>query len=157
MLLTEVAKIVASDGVAPRANIANTSARVRGLKHGLFFLLTSILFVPLAAIIALAVNADTPAFPAIVAFLTVVGGVLRMAYALLFESGEPGTAKTKTKRDDKNYFEKAGTAYELNAPPASATPFYSAPEQGKWRETNDLSRQHGSVTDNTTKLLHHDE
>jgi len=157
MLLTEVAKIVATDGLVPVAKGANSSARVRGLKHGLFFLLTSILFVPLAAIIALAVEARTPAFPAIVAFLTVVGGVLRMAYALLFESGDAGTAKVKNKGEDKNYLKNVAVAGELNAMPAeSAAPFYSAPEQGKWRDTNDLSRQPGSVTDGTTKLLHHE-
>jgi len=161
MLLTEVAKIVATDGQTAVSGKLNSSARVRGLKHGLFLLLLSFLFVPIASIIAIAVNADTPIFPAIVAFLTVVGGMLRMAYALLFESGEPGSADeliaAKRERRELRWNRKAKA--ELNAMPAAtaASPLYSAPEQGKWRDTNDLSRQPGSIADNTTKLLHHEE
>ena len=158
LLLTEIEKIVALDGRTPVSGKHNSSARVRGLKRGLFILLTSFLFVPLASIIALAVEADTPVFPAIVAFLTVVGGMLRMAYALLFESGEPESAEqlTAEKGRSKGIFRKKKGVQELPAMPAatSASPFYSAPEQGKWRDTNDLNARPSSVTDNTTKLLH---
>jgi hypothetical protein len=165
MQLAEVAKIVALDGRTPASGKLNSSARVRGLKHGLFFLLTSFLFVPLASIIAIAANADTPIFPAIVLFLTVIGGLLRMAYALLFESGEPesGDAQSDGSRPQRRFGRKQKQAPELNAMPANsaAAPFYSAPddaysvpEQGKWRDTNDLTANAPSVTDNTTKLLH---
>src|SRR5262245_2787016 len=76
--LTEIATVVANEGVIPGRAAAKSSARTRGLKQGLFLLLMSLLVVPIAAIITIA-NDATPFVAAATVFLTVVGGLLRMA------------------------------------------------------------------------------
>ncbi len=54
--------------------------------QGVFVFLLSFLIVPLAAIITIAFNWE-PFLPAISAILLTVGGLLRVVYALMFESG----------------------------------------------------------------------
>ena len=61
------------------------SARNRGLKQGLFIFLLTFLVVPIIAIMTVAANAE-PFAVVISALLLFVGGLLRMAYAMLFES-----------------------------------------------------------------------
>src|SRR6187401_2195574 len=90
LLLTEIATVVANNGIVP-GKTSGPSARTRGLKHGVFIFLLALLIVPIAAIITIATNAE-PFVAAGLFFLTVVGGLLRIIYALMFESGEPGSA-----------------------------------------------------------------
>src|SRR5687768_10297469 len=86
-LLTGIAEVVASGGNIPgrvgATSPASSSPRKRGLKQGLFIFLLSFLVVPLLAIATLAVNAEEPFAVVIAAILLTVGGMLRMAYALM--------------------------------------------------------------------------
>jgi len=157
LLLTEIATVVANNGMVP-GKTSGPSARTRGFKQGLFLLLSALLIVPIGAMITMVT--DSPPFMAAgLLFLTVVGGVLRMAYALLFESSESGSAtleqnlKAKT---DKVLKKKRQQNPELTAAPASAE-FYSDPKAQRWLETNELATPPPSVTDNTTKLLQTEE
>ena len=102
----------------------------------------------------MALNAD-PTLVAISAILFGVGGLLRVVYALMFESGEPGGKTLEEKilagTPILAVKEKVG---EL--PPAQSIPVnvYAPPTgAGNWRDTNDLAVTPGSVTDSTTKLL----
>ena len=156
LLLTEIATVVANNGIVP-GKTSGPSARTRGLKHGVFIFLLALLIVPIAAIITVATNAE-PFVAAGLFFLTVVGGLLRIIYALMFESGEPGSATleenvaTGTGKVLKRKQQKA----ELKSASANAE-FYSDPKAQRWLETNELAAPPPSVTDNTTKLLQKEE
>jgi hypothetical protein len=126
------------------------SPRKKGLIKGLFIFLLTFLIVPLTAIISAAAGMR-PWLVAISAVLLLVGGLLRMAYALMFESVNP-----------ENFSDPARVpAHLLRAPvgPASlpagstipASTYVGPPAAGHWRDTSDLEPR--SVTEGTTKLL----
>lgn len=121
--------------------------------QGVFIFLLSFLVVPLAALVTVFLNIE-PFLPAISAILLTVGGLLRVAYALMFESGVAGGASLEQNvmAASQNLFAGKKEAGEL--PPARSIPAsaYAPPSTGRWRETNELETP-GSVTDNTTKLL----
>lgn len=150
-LLTGVAEVVANEGHVPNAKqsaFATGSRRRRGVMQGAFIFLLSFLVLPILAIITVAVNAE-PFAVAFAAILLTVGGLLRVVYALMFESGAassttspPGTQQLSGNRASK----------ELPAGQSIPASVYSPPAGG-WRDTNDLAATPGSVTDSTTKLL----
>ena len=91
-LLTGVAQVVENEGIVPmpaQARLASGSPRRRGVMQGTFIFLLSFLIVPLVAIICMALTIG-PEPVAITAILLTVGGLLRIAYALMFESGVSG-------------------------------------------------------------------
>lgn len=152
-LLTGIADVVAAGGLIPQQRSGltgnNGSPRRRGIMQGSFIFLLSFLIVPIMAIISIALNIE-PFAVVISALLFGVGGLLRVAYALMFESGAP--------RD----LEKDNLLSEVRSspalPPSHSTPAapYTSPA-GSWRDTKDLQPQAGSVTDSTTKLLRKDD
>lgn len=160
-LLSGVAEVVANNGLVPVKAAANFPAsstpRKRGLKQGLFIFLLSFLVVPLLAILTLAVGAEEPIAVAIAAILLTVGGLLRMAYALMFESNQPTLQAGDAAHSAPHLFGAQPNAPAL--PPTRSMPAssYAPPVAGSWRDTNDLQHQPGSVTDSTTKLLQKDE
>jgi hypothetical protein len=152
--LTDVAAVVSNDGVIPGRVQAKSSARTRGLKQGFFLVLFSLLILPLAAIITVVNNAE-PFIAAAAFFLTMVAGLLRMAYAALFESGESGSATIEENliaKTDKVIKRRRQQKVELNPAPAAAE-FYASPEKSTWMDTTELVNTPPSVTENTTKLL----
>jgi hypothetical protein len=152
-LLTGIAEVVATGGIIPeqRTGITGnaTSARRRGIMQGIFIFLLSFLVVPITAMISIALNIE-PFLVAIAVVLFGIGGLLRTAYALMFESGAP------RRPINENLFPE--TRNQAALPPNRSTPAsaYASPA-GAWRDTNDLQLQPGSVTDSTTKLLQKDE
>ncbi len=152
-LLTGIAEIVASGGLIPekRSGITGDSGslRRRGIMQGLFIFLLSFLIVPIVTIISIALNIE-PFAVVISALLFSVGGLLRIAYAFMFQSGTPQSSS------EGNLF--AETRNPAALPPSQSTPVsaYTSPA-GQWRDTNDLQRHPASVTDSTTKLLQKDE
>jgi hypothetical protein len=92
-------------------------------------------------------------------FLLGGGGILRIAYALMFESNVRRSASLDDKAGDPNEGGKklgespaAGSLPAQREEPASA---YTAPRTGQWLDTNEL--EPASVTENTTKLLEKDQ
>src|SRR4030095_72043 len=89
-LLTGVAAVVATGGVVPTRPIgllgSDDSPKRRGVKQGVFWFLLAFLVVPIMAIITVAFRIP-PFLPVIALLLFGIGGLLRMAYAMLFESG----------------------------------------------------------------------
>jgi hypothetical protein len=87
------------------------------------------------------------------AILLLIGGLLRMIYAWMFESDEPSqTASEQNVLNEAHNF--LGKAKSENALlPAQSIPAssYIPPTQGNWRDTNDLAQP--SVAEGTTKLL----
>lgn len=160
--MTGIAHVIANDGIVPQQTgktfFAPGSARRRGVMQGVFIFLLSFLFVPLIAIVSLALNIE-PFFVAISAILFSVGGLLRVVYALMFESGIPG-GKTLEENVLSGSPILAGKPNSAELPPAQTIPvnvYAPPPGAGHWRDTNDLAPTPGSVTDSTTKLLQKEE
>lgn len=159
-LLTGIAQVVANDGIVPvqaPATFSAGSPRRKGVMQGAFVFLLSFLLVPLTAILCMAAGIG-PEPVAVIAVILTVGGLLRMAYALMFELGAPaGNAlEQNVMAAPQNMFGGNKEAGEL--PPAQSIPasvYAPPPGTGRWRETNELETP-GSVTDNTTKLLHNE-
>ena len=154
-LLTGVAEVVANQGVIAKPGLTGKvdSPRRRGIKQGLFLFLMVFLIAPLLAMMSVMLGFD-PALIAISAIVCVVGGLLRMTYALMFESGASNTVMTGSMPTAL-----PGAESRSSLPPAKSVPAssYASPAAGSWRDTNDLQPQPGSVTDNTTKLLQKDD
>lgn len=157
--LTGIAVVVANNGMLPSDTQAQTPSRFfpvrRGVKQGAFLFLLSFLVVPLVTMISIALNVEPYAVFAS-AMILGVGGILRALYALMFEPSEAPYHLPEGSNDPQS----------LNAAPLrSALPgstsvpasSYAPPSTGKWLDTNDLTREPGSVTDNTTKLLERDQ
>jgi hypothetical protein len=158
-LLTGVAQVVANEGIVPMpapAKFALGSPRRRGVMQGTFVFLLSFLIVPLVAIICMALRIG-PEPVAVTAIVLTVGGLLRIAYAMMFESGlgSVNALEHNVTAASQNLFAGKKEAGEL--PPAQSIPTsaYAPPGTGRWRETNELETP-SSVTDSTTKLLHNE-
>ena len=152
LLLTGVAQVVAQGGVLattdPGLPKGVTTPRNRGLKQGLFIFLLAFLVVPILTIISVALNIE-PYAVVLSAILLTVGGMLRAAYALMFESNVPALGSA-TSAESANLLSGSHAAGAL---PSQRADLYTSPA-GNWRDTNDLvERRPPSVTDSTTKLL----
>ena len=155
-LLTGATELLRTGGIIPQSagpSSSAGSARNRGLKQGLFIFLLSFLVVPIIAIITIALQVQEPFAVALAAILLFVGGLLRMAYAMLFESSSPTTVVTD--RAVRAFTGQRSGPHAL--PPQRDVPVsaYAPPQTGNWRDTNDL--QPTSVTESTTKLLNEDD
>ena len=155
-LLAAVGDLLQTGGINPLATTRTSSQqspKKRGLKQGLFLFLLTFLVAPLMGMLTVALRIE----PFLVGFAVVlcfIGGLLRMAYALMFESSEPGVPTLEEK-----VLAGANTLSSVKAnalPPQASMPAanYFTPAAGNWRDTNDL--QPTSVTENTTKLLEED-
>lgn len=158
-LLSAAAELLQTGGQNPYAVVRSAyrsiSPRKRGLKQGLFLFLLTFLVAPLMGMITVALRIE----PFLVGFAVVfffIGGLLRMVYALMFESAEPGGSTLEEKL--------IAHAAAINDPskqrvlaPQQTMPATSlaSPAAGSWRDTNDL--QPVSVTESTTKLLERDD
>lgn len=159
-LLTGIAEVLANGGIVPSGVDGGKNLptpRKKGLKKGLFIFLLAFLLVPLTAIVTLMVRAEEPFAVVIVAILLTVGGLLRMAYAMMFESNAPTEQAPEASiyQTAPNFLHKKPTVKAL--PPEQSIPAssYVPPINGNWRDTNDLTPT--SVTENTTKLLREEE
>jgi hypothetical protein len=152
-LLVAVGDLLQTGGINPHAVSTRTpttlSPRKRGIKQGLFLFLSTFLFAPLMGMISLALKIEP--FPVGIAVVVCfIGGLLRMVYALMFESAEPGVPilEEKVIANASLPPTRPNVLPSQNTVPAAQ---YFKPTAGNWRDTNDL--QPASVTENTTKLL----
>lgn len=162
-LLTGVNDLIINNGLIPNQpnqieEEIKDSPRKRGIKQGLMILLVGmLLIVPLLAMLHIATNSE-PFVMAIAAIISFFGGILRMIYAVMFESKYP-TGKTLEQKLFTATQNMLGNQQNKQAlPPQQSIPVtdYVAPPMGNWRETNDLV-QPGSVTDETTRMLQNKE
>jgi len=159
-LLTVVGELLQTGGQDPlaitRPGPHAISPRKRGLKQGLFLFLLTFLVAPLMVMISLALNIE-PFLVGIAVVVCFIGGLLRMVYALMFESAEPGVPTLEEKVIARAAAFKSTEADPRALPPPQYVPAANqfAPPGGNWRDTNDL--QPVSVTEGTTKLLEQDE
>ena len=130
-----------------------SSPKARGMKQGVFILLLTFLVVPLAAIFSVIVNLKP--WPAAIAAITLfVGGLLRIAYAALFESSVPDNTSSlpADNRTELGPARSGGALAPQRAEPAAA---FAAPGIGRWRDTNELEPH--SITEKTTRHLEIDK
>lgn len=159
-LLTAVGELLHTGGQNPFAPsssaIQRQSPRKRGLKQGLFLFLLTFLVAPLMGMISLALGIE-PFGVGIAVVVCFIGGLLRMAYALMFEEAAPsGTSSSDSFLDAaQHHLNRAPGMGAL--PPRRSVPVsqYMTPQTGNWRDTNDLEPV--SVTEGTTKLLEKDD
>jgi len=152
-LLTGTEQLLHIGGELPTARSGKNSAKWTGVKHGIFLILLAAVLVPLLGLLlTFGFGMRNPWPIGLVLFLGGGAGVLRIAYALMFESGN---AATLPSAGENQYTDHAlpGTGATTALPPQQ-TPSaadYISPGVGGWRDTNEL--EPASVTDNTTKLL----
>lgn len=158
-LMDGMLEVVINGGLPPKffnqIDSKAISPRRKGVKQGGLLLMSGLFIVPLLGVLSTLLDFD-PTVVGLAAIITFVGGIVRMLYALIFESGVPVTQQEDGLLDTvkQNLIEKAKGKKEL--PPEKTAPAssYIAPGQGNWRDTKDLTKT--SVTENTTKLLDDD-
>ena len=158
-LMNGLAEVVLNGGI-PQQLTANApkqpTPRRRGLKQGGAWFLLGVVLVPILGILSEILNFkdELVGLAAVIFFL---GGIVRMIFALIFESGNPAD-----KTIEENVYQTAQKLLNKNPqanalPPQQSIPVdsYTPPRAANWRDTNDL--EPSSVTDSTTKLLHNKE
>ena len=92
-LLTGTTELLQTGGINPAALSQSPSRQLsprrRGIKQGLFIFLLTFLVVPIVGMISVALKIE-PFGVGIASVFFFMGGLLRMVYALMFESSEPG-------------------------------------------------------------------
>jgi hypothetical protein len=154
--MTGLAGIVAKGGLPPEflggGDPKAASPKKRGLKQGALMMLSSLILVPIFAILTATLHL-TPAFVALTAIITFWGGLLRILYALIFESSQPTAAHAGFVDSFRQNLTGKRSAQPALPPqePQPADAYFRPPMAGHWRDTNDL--QPTSVTEDTTRTL----
>jgi hypothetical protein len=158
-LLTGVGELIKNGGALPQflqlgGGAKPMTPRRKGLRQGAMLFMSGILIVPLLAIILVGVLNFEGFAVGIAALLTFLGGILRMIFALMFESNQPygTTLEEDVLNTAQNFLNKNKSAAALPPQQSIPTSTYVPPAAGNWRDTNDLNAA-SSVTENTTKFL----
>ena len=130
------------------------SPRSRGIRQGLFIFLLTFVIAPIVGLISQFGLGIEPWPVGVVVFGMGFGGLLRIAYALMFESGNALLdAPRKASPKGSPALDRPKVIQALN--PQDANTHFDNRLGGTWLDTNDLRPP--SVTDNTTKLLERDQ
>ena len=157
-LLDGVTAVLASGGAVPTRYVQpgykQLSPRSKGVRQGALMMLSTLLIVPLMAIIGYGIIGLPAEFVGVTAVLCFVGGLLRILYALLMEdSVAPINLELMAGQTQPAVPQFARPVQNSALPPASvnATP--------GWRPRTNTAEiyQPPSVTENTTRLLDKDE
>lgn len=157
-LLEGVSAVLAAGGQVPMRFVqpGNTklSPRSKGVRQGALMMLSTLLLVPLMAIITVNFDIAPELFVPATAILFFVGGLLRILYALMMEDAYPkaevnqaaGYAPTGLNQLD-------ASARNVALPPAPAN------AAAGWRPRTNTAEiyQPPSITENTTRLLDKDD
>lgn len=151
-LLTGTAELLQMGGTLPQTPAADQrSPRSRGIRQGVFMFLLMFVLAPVVGIISEFGLGIEPWPVGVVVAILGLGGLLRIAYALMFESKFP-TSLPEARLNRELH----PSPYNLSVsalPPertAAASDFIS-PTFG--RQTGPMPAEPSSVTDETTKLL----
>jgi uncharacterized integral membrane protein len=151
-LLTATAELLSNDGVpAGREPVSSKpSPRWTGVKFGIFLMLLTLVIAPVIGIIVTFAFGIEPWPMGIVLFLGFGSGVLRIAYALLFEASR---AESETDPAADRLMDSSTRRLTVG------NESYISPDVARSPElhTNDLQREPHSVTDGTTRLLENED
>jgi hypothetical protein len=132
------------------------SPRTRGIKQGAFLMMSTLVIVPIVIFLGVAMLGMPGELIPLVAVVCVMGGLLRMLYALFFESNVPGDAPTAQPYVPPAYTPNyIGTPQRPSTlPPPQSTPVPATYQKPRRYHTGELAEPpQGSVTDHTTRLL----
>ena len=151
-LLTGTAELLKTGGAVPETPAGGPrSPRSRGIRLGIFMFLLMFVLAPIVGLIATFGLGIEPWPVGIVVTLFGLGGVLRIIYALMFESNVPPSlsASRPVRELDPSSVNLATSALPPHRDFTASE--YVSPRPGDWREPE--IRTPSSVTDSTTKLL----
>jgi hypothetical protein len=155
--LDGVAEILASGGILPVRYVQPTnkqlSPRSKGVRQGALLMLSTLLIVPLIAILSVFFLARGEIIVPIAAISLFVGGLLRIFYALLMEDATAPVNQQSSIQQQPQQFQIRGGATPNRLPAGTPTPVPT------WRSTPNSSEiyQPPSITENTTRLLDKDD
>jgi len=158
-LLDGVMAVLTSGGAVPTRYLQpasrKLSPRSKGVRQGAMLMLSTILLVPIIAIISVFISGSPEVFVPLVAITLFVGGLLRILYALLMEDTVP----------QMDFEQMAG--YAPPAAPQFDRPMHNAAlppaainQAPSWRprqNTAEIYQPPPSITENTTRLLDKDD
>ena len=157
-LLDGVNAVVARGGTLPTQYVhpahKQLSPRDKGVRQGALMMLSTLLLVPLVAIFAVAILDLPGVIVGITAITLVLGGLLRIFYALLLEDPVARMNSESLSGPSQSGAHQFGRPAQNSAlPPASADAIPA------WRSRPNTAEiyQPPSVTENTTRLLNKDE
>lgn len=156
--LDGVAAVLASGGAVPthyvQRGYKQLSPRNKGVRQGALLMLSTLLIVPLVAIIGVAGLGLSGVIVGVAAVTCFLGGLLRILYALLMEEPSPPMNQDSLTGYAPPPIPQFGRPVHNSAlPPASVNP------AAAWRPRPNTAEiyQPPSVTENTTRLLDKDE
>jgi hypothetical protein len=139
--------------VAPGAN--QLSPRQRGIRQGAMMMLSTVLVVPLLAILGVSLMGLPGQIVALAAVGLPIGGFLRMLYAIILESNAPTEATVPQHAyvpptTVPNYLGTPQQPTALPPPQSAPVPAYKRPPQRF--DTGEIAPP-SSIVDHTTRLL----
>lgn len=155
-LLEGVSVVLASGGQLPMRYVhpgnRELSPRSKGVRQGALLMLSTILIVPIVAILSVTLDIIPHILVPVAAIFCFVGGLLRIFQSLLMEDANPPLSATQL------------ATYSPPAPLESHVPLSPVPASLRgapaWRprpNTAEIAAPPPSVTENTTRLLNKDE
>jgi hypothetical protein len=150
--LAGVAELLANGGawpqyLLPSGAVQTTSPRRKGVRQGGKLILFGAFLVPLLAIMGSIIDLEELG---LLGVIIVIGGIMRLLYALIFEEKHPAGAAAQPLAPQQfapQQFHPA--AHHSALPPRQSAP---APVSFRTRDTGELAGP-PSVTENTTRLL----
>lgn len=157
-LLDGVTAVLASGGQVPMRHVepgsAKLSPRSKGIRLGAMMMLSTILLVPLIAIITVNFDLKPELFVPLTAIFFFVGGLLRILYAAIMEEAYASPEVNQVAGYAPNAMPQMDpSAHNFALPPAASN---SVPS---WRQRPNTAEiyQPPSITENTTRLLDKEE
>jgi hypothetical protein len=153
-LLTGIAQVIENNGLLPVASKQTgeklLTPRKKGVKQGIFALLLLVLTSP----ILLAIGKEMELHPGVLfmtMFILFISCIIRIIYAVMFETNEPFVAEQNDFQTAQNILADKRNIGSL--PPKQTNPVsdFGPPVNGKWRDSKELV--FSSITDVTTKQL----
>lgn len=157
--LNVVAELLANRGQLawrpPTPGDGQLSPRQKGIRQGAFLMLSTVVVLPIVIFLGVALFHLPGVLIPLAAVTCVMGGLLRIIYAALFESNETTQAAAATQyvppAMPPNYLGTPQTGAVLPPPQSAPIPAYRRPQRF---DTGELpAPSTASVTDHTTRLL----
>jgi len=152
--LDGVTEIVASGGILPVRYVQPTSKqlspRSKGVRQGALLMLSTLLIVPLVAVVTVFFDLHGELLVPITAISLFVGGLLRVFYALLMEDAIAPVNQTSDGQLEQ---------FQIRGATPNRLPAGAAEPVSEWRRRPDTAEiyQPPSITENTTRLLDKDD
>jgi hypothetical protein len=155
-LLTGISEVIKNEGIIPNSSKQKnvSTPRKKGFKQGLFALLLLILTAPIILITGKEFEIH-PAPLFLTLFIVFISSIIRMIYALMFESNERAVSEYSDSGDAPNIFQDKTSMGSLPSPQTNPLADFVPPIKGNWRDSNELV--FSGASDVTTRQLKSEE